>query len=112
MSLSRPKSIAGRVHLSELVSEGLVKDGQIVHLYYRQAYANEKAQILTSENKLKYLRDSKVYSVSELARELLLKNHCIKQKYDVQGPKYWQTESGQTLDELNEIIRKKRGERG
>lgn len=103
---------AKKVYLLDLVSANLIKDKQIVHLFYRNPIKTEKAQIVASENKLKYLEDGKLYTLSELAR-ILLKNHnCISHGYSVQGPKYWQSESGKTIDDLNEVIRKQRGERG
>ncbi|MBU4300154.1 hypothetical protein L6303_06465 [archaeon] len=105
------RKMAKRVRLSDLVSNGLIKDRQILHLFYRQPISLEKAQIVADENKLKYLGDGKNYSTSELARTLLKKHKCITHNYNVQGPLYWQTEDGQTINELNEKIRLNRGDR-
>lgn len=109
---SEPRRIAKRVYLTDLVQKGLISDGQILHLFYRQAIPEVKAKIVASENKLQYLEDGKKYAISDLAKILLRKHGYITHNYSVQGPLYWQTEDGRTLNELNEIIRQERGDRG
>ncbi|MCX5649654.1 MAG: hypothetical protein NTX40_11270 [Planctomycetota bacterium] len=105
---------AKKVRLKELVDRGLIRDGESVFLYYqgRGRIGKEQAKVVAAENKLKYGRDGQHYSVSDLAAQLLRKHGVITHKYPVQGPLYWQTEMGKTLNELNEQIRQTRGDRG
>jgi len=103
---------AGRVTLQELINAGLIRDGQTLFFYHsRQTFKDEKVSILASMNKVKYERDGKIYSLSELAK-ILLQKHCGKRDdHQVAGPKYWQTYDGRLLDELNEQVRSRRGDR-
>jgi predicted type IV restriction endonuclease len=102
----------GRVSLQELVGAGLIRDGQTLFFYHaKQAFKDEKATVLSSSNKLRYEKDGEIYSISELAK-ILLQKHCGKRDdHQVAGPKHWQTYDGQLLNDLNEIIRKQRGDR-
>lgn len=65
---------AGRVTLQELVNAGLVRDGQTLYFHHAQLFQDEQAQIIASSNKLKYKTDGKIYSISELAKILLIKH--------------------------------------
>ena len=103
---------AGRVSFAELVDSNLLKDGEKVYLFYGARIPGEEARIVASQNKLKYEGDGRVYTTSKLGAILLRKHKRISSGYPVQGPKYWQTESGKVLDELNEQVRMQRGDRG
>lgn len=102
---------AMRVTLQELVDADLVKDGQILYFYHTRLFRNEQAQILAPSNKLKYRRDGRVYSTSELAKVLLIKHGFKRDEHGVAGPRYWKTKDGELLDDLNEKVRQKRGDR-
>jgi len=102
---------AGRVHFQELVSAGLLKDGQTLYFFSTRTFNDEQAQVIASSNKLKYKSDSKIYSISELARILLIKHGIKRDEHGVAGPKYWKTEEGKLLNDLNEQIRRQRGDR-
>lgn len=104
-------SIGGRVKFEELVSAGLIKDGQILYFYNTRPFTNERAQVIASSNRLKYEADGKTYSKSELAKILLIKHGFKHDEYTVQGPKFWQTEGGKFLVDLEEQVRNKRGDR-
>ncbi|MBN2020233.1 MAG: hypothetical protein JW749_08415 [Sedimentisphaerales bacterium] len=110
--LSSKGKKAGRVSLQELVDAGLLRDGQTLFFYHTgQAFKDEKVTVLASMSKVKYERDGKIYSLSELAKNLLQK-HCGKRdEHQVAGPKYWQTYDGRLLNDLNEQIRSRRGDR-
>lgn len=102
---------AGKVTLQELVDAGLVKDGQTLYFYHTRLFESERAQVLASSNKLRYKNDGKVYSISDLAK-LLLKKHGFKRdEHGVAGPRYWRTEDGKLLDDVNERVRAQRGDR-
>jgi predicted CopG family antitoxin len=102
---------AGWVTLQELVDVGLVKDEQILHFYHTRLFQDEQAEIIASSNKLRYKADGKVYSISDLAK-LLLKHHGFKRdEHSVAGPKYWKTKDGKLLNDLNEEVRRQRGDR-
>jgi len=105
------KAKARKVTLQELTKAGLVKDGQILCFYHTRLFNDEQAQIITSSNELKYKADGKLYSVSELAKNLLMKHGFKHDEHGVAGPKYWKTEDGKLLDDLNEQIRSRRGDR-
>jgi predicted type IV restriction endonuclease len=102
---------AGRVTLQELVDAGLVKDGQTLYFYNTRLFRDEQAQIIASSNKLKYKTDDKIYSISELAKVLLKKHNFKRDEHGVAGPKYWRTEDGRLLNDLNERVRAQRGDR-
>lgn len=105
------KAKARKVTLQELTKTGLVKNGQILCFYHTRLFNDEQAQIITSSNELKYKADGKLYSVSELAKNLLMKHGFKHDEHGVAGPKYWKTEDGKLLDDLNEQIRSRRGDR-
>jgi len=102
---------AGRVTLQELVDAGLVKDGQILYFFHTRSFPNEQAQIIVSSNRLRYKADGKIYSVSDLASALLKKHGFKRDEHGVAGPKYWRTEDGKLLNDLNEQVRTQRGDR-
>ena len=102
---------ARRVTSQELVDAGLVKDGQTLYFYHTRLFKNEQAQILALSNKLKYRGDGRVYSTSEIAKVLLIKYGFKRDEHGVAGPKYWKTKDGRLLHDLNEEVRRKRGDR-
>lgn len=102
---------AGRVHLQELVNAGLLRDGQTLYFFNTRLFSDEQAQVIASSNKLKYKIDGRIYSISELAKQLLIKLGFKRDEHGVAGPKYWKTEEGKLLNNLNEQIRKQRGDR-
>jgi len=102
---------AGRVHFQELIDAGLLRNGQTLYFYNTRTFTEEQAQIIASSNKLKYKLDGKIYSISELAKSLLIKHGFKRDEHGVAGPKYWKTEEGKLLNDLNEQIRKQRGDR-
>ena len=99
---------ARKVRLEELVSKGLLSDGKFLYFYHTRLFTNERAQVITSSNQLKYEGDGHLYSVSKLAKVLLKKHGFKHDELDVRGPIYWKTEDGKLLHELNEQIRKER----
>jgi hypothetical protein len=106
-----PEGKARPVTFQELANAGLVKDGQILCFYHTKLFTDEQGQIIVSSNKLKYKADGKIYSVSELAKKLLIKHGFKHNEHGVQGPKYWKTEDAKLLDDLNEQLRSRRGDR-
>ena len=109
---SGPKKQKGRkVLLRELAEAGLIRDGQTLFFFHTQLFKKEQAKIVLSSNSLRYLQDNKTYSISELAKILLRKHGFKHDNHDVAGPNYWKTYDGTLLNDLNEIIRKKRGDR-
>ena len=102
---------ARRVQLGELVSAGLLRDGDTLTLFYHELIPNEKAQVVAAQNKLKYLGDGRLYSVSSLAKQLLQEHGQVSYPWGVQGPLYWKTQDGRLLHELNEQVRRRRGDR-
>jgi len=101
----------GKVFLRELAEAGLIRDGQTLYFFHTQTFKEEQAKIILSSNALRYLQDNKIYSISKLA-QILLKKHGFKHdSHGVAGPNYWTTYDGKLLNDLNEIIRKKRGDR-
>ena len=105
------KNKAKKVTFQELEKAGLAKDGQILRFYHTRLFDNEQAQIVTSSNELKYKADGKLYSASELAKKLLIRYRFKHDEHGVAGPRYWKTEDGKLLDELNEEVRSRRGDR-
>lgn len=101
---------AGRVTFQELVDAGLVKNGQTLYFYNTRIFKDEQAQIIVP-NKIKYKKDDKLYSTSELAMKLLVKYGFRRTEHEVAGPKYWKTEDGKLLNEINEQLRRQRGDR-
>jgi len=102
---------ARKVSFPELVNAGLVKNRQVLCFYHTRLFSEEQGEIVAPPNKLKYEGDGKLYSASELARKLLIKHGFKHDEYGVAGPKYWKTEDGKLLDDLNEQIRSQRGDR-
>jgi len=82
-----------------------------MYFYHTQLFKGEKVTVMAQENKLKYMSDGNLYSVSELAT-ILLKKHGFKHDdHPVAGPWYWKTYDGRLLNDLNEQIRARRGDR-
>jgi len=102
---------AGRVTFQELVEANLIRDGQALYFYHTQVYKGEEAQVVASSNRLKYRKDGKTYSTSELAKRLLIKYRYKTDEHGVAGPLYWKTEDMISLNNLNEELRRKRGDR-
>ncbi len=105
------RMLAVKVRLQELVDNGLLKDGQTLYFFNTRIFKDEQAQVVAQANKLKYKSDGKFYSSSILAKTLLVKHGYAHHQWGVQGPKYWKTEDGKLLHDLNEQIRIKRGDR-
>ncbi|PKP54968.1 hypothetical protein CVT91_17260 [Candidatus Atribacteria bacterium HGW-Atribacteria-1] len=101
---------ARRVTLQELVDAGLIKDGQTLFLFYNQRISDEQVQIVVPSNKVKYKKDGKLYTTSDLTLSLLKKYKLIgSDRTAIRGPLHWQTEDGRILNDLNEQVRRKRG---
>ncbi len=96
---------ARKVALHELVNAGLVRNGQILYFFHGTVFKDEQAEIVSSQNKLKYKGDGKLYSISELAKNIDIKLGLKHDEHGVAGPSYWQTEDGRLLHHLNEIVR-------
>lgn len=105
------KRKARKVTLQELANARLVKDGGTLYFYHTRLFSDEQAQIVTSSNALKYKADGQLYSASDLAKKLLMKHGFKHDQHGVAGPKYWKTEDGRLLNELNEEVRSRRGDR-
>ena len=97
--------------MQELVDLGLVRDGQTLYFFHTRLFQDEQAEIIASLNKLKYKTDGKICATSDLAKVLLIKHGFKHDEHGVQGPIYWQTEDGKLLNDLNEQVRVKRGDR-
>ncbi len=102
---------ARRVRLQELVDEGLLRDKQALYFHHSRVLEGEEAEVVVQSNKLRYRADGVLYSVSALAKYLLVKHQVTRSKHGFQGPKYWITEGGKLLHDLNEQIRARRGDR-
>ena len=102
---------AGRVTFQELVDAELMKNGQTLYFYNTRLFKDEQAQIVAPSNKLKYKSDGRIYSTSELAKKLLIKHSFKRDDHGVAGPKYWKTEDGKLLNDINEQVRRQRGDR-
>jgi len=103
---------AGKVTFQELINAGLLRDGQVLYFYHTRAFTDERAQVVVSSNQLKYASDGRIYSKSELAKKLLIKHGFKHDEHGVAGPKYWKTEDGKLLRDLEEEVRSLRGDRG
>jgi len=111
-SAQPPEGAKGRrVLLQELVEANLVRDGQTLYFYHTQLFQNEQVEIMASDNKVRYKADGRAYSVSDLAKILLIKHGFKHDEHGVAGPRYWKTESGALLNDLNEQVRARRGDR-
>jgi len=102
---------AGRVTFQELVAAGLIKNGQVLYFYNTRLFKEEQVQIIAPSNKLKYKNNGRIYSTSELAKILLIKHSFKRDEHGVAGPKYWKTEDGKLLNDINERLRRQRGDR-
>lgn len=102
---------ARRVTFEELVDAGLIKNGQTLYFYNTRLFKDEQAQIIAPSNKLKYKSDGRIYSTSELAKILLTKHGFKRDEHGVAGPKYWKVEDGKLLNDINEQVRRQRGDR-
>lgn len=94
-------------------SETLVRDKQTLFFYHHNKFEDEKVEVISNSNKLRYKKDGKEYSKSDLAKILLIK-YEFKSKSDNRtpaGPLYWITEDGKLLKDLEEQVRIKRGDR-
>lgn len=100
-----------KVAFQELVSAGLLKDGQVLYFYHTQLFTDERAQVVVSSNQLKYEGDGRIYSKSELAKQLLMKHGFKHDEHGVAGPKYWKTQDEKLLVDLEEQVRIIRGDR-
>jgi len=102
---------ARKVKLQELLDEGLIEDGQTLFLFRNNRRINEEqVQIVASLDKVKYKKDGKLYTTSDLALKLFKEHKLIgSDRTSVRGPLFWQTEDGKTLNDLNEQVRQKRG---
>lgn len=100
-----------RVVLQELVEANLIRDGQTLYFYHTQLFREEQGEVMASENKVRYKADGRAYSVSDLAKVLLTKYGFKHDEHGVAGPRYWKTEGGALLNDLNEQVRARRGDR-
>lgn len=99
---------ARKVTLQELVDVGLVRNGQVLYFsHHGKVFRDEQAEIVANQNKLKYKSNGKLYSISELAKEIDIKVGLKHDDHGVAGPSYWQTEDGKLLHNLNEIVRRR-----
>jgi hypothetical protein len=100
---------ARKVTLQKLVDAGLVRDGQTLYFFHqgRGVFKDEQAEIVANQNKLKYKGDGKLYSISEIAKIIDIKLGLKHDEHGVAGPRYWQTEDGKLLHDLNEIVRRR-----
>jgi len=96
-----------KVTLQELADAGLVRNGQALFFFHSRVFKDEQAEIVTNQNKLKYKGDGNFYSISEIAAIIDRKLGFKHDEHGVAGPKYWQTEDGKLLHDLNEIVRQK-----
>jgi len=103
--------IARKVTFEELISAALLRDGQVLYFYNTRPFIDERAQVIASSNQLKYEVDGRTYSKSELAKILLIKHGFKHDEHMVRGPKYWKTEDGKPLVDLEEQVRSRRGDR-
>jgi len=97
--------------VQELVEANLVRDGQTLYFYHTQLFQDEQVEIMASDNKVRYKADGRAYSVSDLAKILLTKHGFKHDEHGVAGPRYWRTGSGALLNDLNEQVRARRGDR-
>ncbi|MEM0139666.1 MAG: type I restriction enzyme HsdR N-terminal domain-containing protein [Ferroplasma sp.] len=100
------QSKARKVSLKEAVDNGILRDKQVLYFFHGKIFENEQAEVDYRENKLRYLIDKRLYSVSSLALKIDKKVGLKKDDHGVAGPKYWKTEDGILLNDINEEIRK------
>jgi hypothetical protein len=96
---------ARKVSLKEAVDKNFLKDKQVLFFFHGKIYTDETAEINYKEDKLLYHEDKKLYSVSDLARKIDIKVGRKQDDYGVAGPKYWKTQDGKLLNDINEEIR-------
>lgn len=101
----------GWVTFAELVKAGLLQDLQVLYFYHTRLFSDERAQVITLSNQLAYEGDGRTYSKSELAKILLIKHGFKRDEHGVAGPRYWKTEDGKLLRDLEEQVRSQRGDR-
>lgn len=99
------------VTFNELLQAGLIHDGEYLHFYHTRVFPEEKAKIIVGTNQVQYSSDGNMYSKSLLAKKLLIKHGFKNDDLGVAGPRYWKTEKGQVLRDLEERIRDDRGDR-
>lgn len=99
-------SKARKVTLQELIDAGLLKNGQTLYFFHGKVFKEEQVEIVAEQNKLKYKKDGNLYSISEIAKIIDIKLGLKRDKHGVAGPRYWQTEDGKLLHDLNEIVRR------
>jgi hypothetical protein len=102
---------AGKVFLHELIEAGLLRDKQTLYFYNTKLFKEEQAEVISQTNRLKYKKDGNTYSISDLAKVLLINHGFKSDAHGVAGPKYWMTDDGKLLNDLNEQIRNQRGDR-
>lgn len=98
---------ARKVALQELVDVGLVRNGQTLYFFHGRVFKNEQTEIVANQNKLKYKGNGKLYSISEIAKIIDRKLGLKHDEHGVAGPRYWQTEDGKLLHDLNETVRQR-----
>lgn len=97
---------ARKVTFQELIENGCLKNGESLYLCYRtKEFKDCKAQVVGSQNQLKY-RDGKLYSKSDLASRLLREFKVITHP-SVQGPQCWKTLGGKLLLDLERSVRER-----
>lgn len=102
-----PQGKAKKVTLQQLVDAGLIKNGQTLYFFHGKVYKDKQAEIVANENKLRYKHDGKLYSISELAKNIDIKLGLKHDEHGVAGPRYWETEDGKLLHDLNQTVRQK-----
>jgi len=102
---------ARKVTFQELIDAGLLTDRQVLCFHHTRPFKDERAQIISTSNTLKYEADGNMYAISELAKVLLIKHGFKHDEHSVAGPRYWKTEDGKLLHDLNEQMRSQRGDR-
>ncbi len=98
---------ARKVSLQELVDAGLVRNGQTLYFFHGGVFKDQQTEIVANQNKLKYKGDGKLYSISEIAKIIDIKLGLKHDEHGVAGPRYWQTEDGRLLHDLNEMVRQR-----
>ncbi len=98
---------ARKVSLKEAVDKNFLKDKQVLYFFHERVYLDETAEVNYREDKLLYHADNKLYSVSDLAKTIDIKVGRKRDDHGVAGPKYWKTQDGKLLNDINEEIRNK-----
>lgn len=98
---------ARKVSLREAVDKNFLKDKQVLYFFHGRKYPDETAEVNYKEDKLLYRTDNKLYSVSNLAMKIDIKVGLKHDDHGVAGPKYWKTQDGKLLNDINEEIRSK-----